>query len=314
MPTISVIMLTYNRERFVERAIQSVRNQTFQDFEFIVVDNGSTDESGEICDTMAGQDSRIRVIHKEKGNIGSGRNAGLDIAKGQYIAFVDDDDYCLPTFLEFLYELVSRNKADIATCGSYRTEGDALEPNGSYLYDGEYVMDARQAMEKYLWRQLYNCAMPTKLIKRELFSDIRFSETGAYDDISTTYKFFAQAEKIVSNGAPQYVFYRHPGNNSSAATKHHLLNPEQLGEYLKAFRDRTEYIAGALPELENLARYSEWSYMISMVEKIHRFELINCNEPLTFMVEELREHKDEFLNGGFILDFEKQWYGEYITG
>lgn len=314
MPTISVIMLTYNREAFVERAIQSVRNQTFQDFEFIVVDNGSTDKSREICDVMAEQDSRIRVIHKEKGNIGSGRNAGLDIAKGQYIAFVDDDDYCLPTFLEFLYELVGRNDADIATCGSYKAEGDVWEPNGSYLYDGEYVMDARQAVEKYLWRQLYNCAMPTKLIRRELFSDIRFSETGVYDDICTTYKFFAQAKKIVSNGAPQYVFYRHPGNNSSAATKHYLMNPEQLREYLKAFRDRTEYLVGVLPELESLSRYSEWSYMISMVEKIHRFGLINCNEPLAFMVEELREHEDEFLKGDFILDFEKQWYKQYITG
>lgn len=313
MPAISVIMLTYNREGFVERAARSVLEQTFKDFELILVDNGSTDGSGAICDKVAKEDSRVKVVHKEKGNIGSGRNAGLDMAQGDYVAFVDDDDYCMPDFLEFLYGLAQKNDADIATCGSYKSEGEKLEANGNYLYEGEYVMDASQAIEKYLWRQLYNCAMPTKMMKRELFDNIRFSDTGAYDDISTTYKYFANAKKIVSNGKPQYVFYRHPGNNSSAATKHHLLNENQLTEYLNAFRERTKYIARTLPEMEELALYSEWSYMISMVEKIRRFRLTNCDGSLAFMVKELRNHKEEFLNGKFILDFEKQWYEEYIS-
>ena len=312
MPLISVIMLTYNREDFVERAIKSILEQRFQDYEMIIVDNGSTDRSGIIADEYAKKDGRIKVIHKEKGNIGSGRNAGLKVAGGKYIAFIDDDDYCMPDFLQHLYTLAEKHDADIVTCGSYKEENGEVLPNGNYLYEGTYIMDAGQAIEKYLWRQLYNCAMPTKLLKKEMFEDISFLENGSYDDICTTYKYFANANKVVADGSGKYVFYRHDGNNSSAATKHHLLNPVQLGEYLKAFRERTEYIEKVIPQMRDLARYSEWSYMISMIEKIHRFELKNCDEVLQFMKDEIIKNKDEFLNGGYILDFEREWVEKFI--
>ena len=89
---ISVIMLAYNRESLVSQAIESILNQTCRDFELVIVDNGSTDRSGEIADSYAARDSRVRVIHRERGNIGAGRNTGLDAARGTYITFIDDDD------------------------------------------------------------------------------------------------------------------------------------------------------------------------------------------------------------------------------
>ncbi|GHS96322.1 hypothetical protein AGMMS50276_14510 [Synergistales bacterium] len=312
VPKISVIMLVYNREALVSRAIDSIRAQTFTDYEYIIVDNGSIDRSGVIVDEYAATDSRIKVIHRPRGNIGSGRNAGLDVSKGDYIAFVDDDDYAEPDFLEFLYGFAEAHHADIAVCGSNKEENGVVSSNHIYVYDKLFIMDAEKATEKFLWRQLYNAAMPTKLIRREMFDTIRFSETGSYDDISTTYRYFANARVTAAHGLPKYCFYRHPGNNSSAATKHHLLNPVQLGEYLKAFRERTEYISRTLPNLAELALYSEWSYMISMVEKIHRFGLTNCDEPLRFMKNELREHWAEFYDGQYIVQFEKDWMEELI--
>lgn len=312
MPSISVIMLTYNREKFVERAVKSVLEQTFKDFEMIIVDNGSTDSSGDICEKLAQQDTRIKVIHKNKGNIGSGRNAGLDVANGEYVAFIDDDDYCMPGFLDFLYGLTIAYDADIAVCGSYIEEDGILSPNGRYVYDELYIMDAYKAVEKYLWRQLYNCAMPTKLVRRHLFEQIRFSVEGSYDDINTAYKYFSNATKIVAHGKPHYVFYRHAGNNSSAATKHHLLNPVQLNEYLQAFHERTDYISKVLPKLTALSRYSEWSYMLSMIEKIQRFQLTNCNDIMKYMKEQIGSNLNEFLTGSFVLDFEKEWLDAFI--
>ena len=95
---ISVIMLTYNREQLVSCAIESILGQSYRDYEFIIVDNGSTDESGQIADRYAAQDNRIRVIHRERGNIGAGRNTGLDAARGEYITFIDDDDWAEPDF------------------------------------------------------------------------------------------------------------------------------------------------------------------------------------------------------------------------
>jgi len=309
---ISVIMLTYNREKLVARAIESILNQTFKNFDFIIVDNGSTDRSGAIADEYALKDSRIKIIHREQGNIGSGRNAGLDAATGKYVAFIDDDDYAETDFLEFLYNLAKNHNADIAVCGSTKEENGQQLPNGIYQYDEKYIMDAEQATVNFLWRKLYNAAMPTKLVRREMFDNIRFLNEGKYDDITTTYRYFANAEIVVAHGLPKYCFYRHPGNNSSAATKHHLLNPVQLDEYLAAFRERTEYISKVLPQLADLALYSEWSYMISMVEKIHRYGLNNCADLLELMCDNLRAHWDDFYNGKYILEFEKGWMERYV--
>ena len=118
---ISVIMLTYNRERLVSRAIESILNQTYRDFEFLIVDNGSMDKSGKIADTYAKQDARIRVIHRERGNIGAGRNTGLDAARGAYITFLDDDDWVEPDFLAFLWKRLEGSGADISICGTLGT-------------------------------------------------------------------------------------------------------------------------------------------------------------------------------------------------
>lgn len=309
---ISVIMLTYNREELLIRAIDSILNQTFKDFEFIIVDNGSTDKSGAIADEYALKDSRIKIIHREQGNIGSGRNAGLDAATGEYVAFIDDDDYAESDFLEFLYNLAKKHNADIAVCGSTKEENGQQLPNGIYQYDEKYIMDAEQATVNFLWRKLYNAAMPTKLVRREMFDSIRFLNEGKYDDITTTYRYFANAKIVAAHGLPRYCFYRHSGNNSSAATKHHLLNPVQLNEYLAAFRERTEYISKILPQLAGLALYSEWSYMISMVEKIHRYGLNNCADLLELMCDNLRAHWDDFYYGKYILEFEKVWMERYV--
>jgi glycosyltransferase involved in cell wall biosynthesis len=312
-PIISVIMLTYNREKLVGRAIESIIAQAMCDFEFIIVDNGSTDNSGKIADEYAAKDFRIHVLHRQQGNIGSGRNVGINAAKGKYLTFIDDDDYAETDFLGFLYELATKYNADIAVCGSNKEENGKITPNYIYDYDELFILNTHEAIKSFLWRKLYNAAMPTKLVRQELFQKIRFSETGNYDDITTTYRYFANAGKVVAHGIPKYTFYRHPENNSSAATKHHLLNPVQLHEYLAAYRERTEYISTILPQLTGLALYSEWSYMISMIEKIHRFGLKNCDQPLELMKSELKIHRKAFYNGEFILDFEKEWMSQYVT-
>ena len=304
-------MLTYNREALVPRAIESILRQTFTDFEFIIVDNGSSDRSGVIAGEYAVKDSRIKVIRRERGNIGSGRNAGLDAAKGEYITFIDDDDWTEPDFLEFLYKLAADNGADIAICGSWRQfENGEIEPK--YIFDELILCDAEAAVTEMLLRKRYNSGTPTKLFLKCLFDKIKFPPQGKYDDIATTYKLFANARLTAVHGKGKYYFSRHEGNNSGEATKHQLLNPQQLNEYLSAFRERTEYLSIVLPNLANLAKWSEWSYMISMVEKIKRHKLANCDKPLAFMLRELAQNRDEFLNSAYTQDFEKEWMRQYV--
>ncbi|RCX09881.1 glycosyltransferase involved in cell wall biosynthesis [Anaerobacterium chartisolvens] len=307
---ISVIMLTYNRESLVASAIKSILSQTFRDFEFIIVDNGSTDKSGVIAEEFAKQDSRIKVVHIQKSNIGTGRNTGLDVAEGEYITFIDDDDIAEPDMLEFLYRLAEDNSADISICGSSKEVGGKILPN--YVFDDYMVMTASQAVVEMLKRKKYNVAMPTKLLRKSMFNKIRFFSIGNYDDITVGYRFLANASKVVAYGLPKYCFCRHLGNNSSFTTNDNLLNPVQLDEYFEAFRERTEYLSEVLPDIGDYARYSEWSYMISMCNKISKNNLISCQRQLEFVRKELEGHYEEFYNCPYIEEFEREFMRKYI--
>ena len=299
---ISVIMLTYNREDMVSRAIESILAQTYRDFEYIIVDNGSTDRSGAIADEYAAKDPRVRVIHRARGNIGAGRNTGLDAAKGEYIAFIDDDDWAEPDWLEFLLSLLTEYGADAAIAGA-----------ADKVFDEKRFMTAEEAIIELMWRKRYNMAFPDKLFRRELFAENRFPEDGAYDDIALMYRVLAEAKRGVAyHGLPKYTFYRHESNNSAWTTHHELLDAATLDEYLRAYRTRTEWLSGIFPSSAAAFRYFEWSFMISMVEKINRLHLAGCEKQLAAMTRELTEHREEFLRCPEILDFEKEWMGRYV--
>lgn len=307
---ISVIMLTYNREALVGRAIKSILAQTMPYFEYIIVDNGSTDTSGEIAEKYAQKDARIRVLHIPKSNIGTGRNVGVDAAKGEYITFIDDDDTAEPDMLEFLYRLAKEQDADIAVCGSTKEVDGEILPN--CVFEEKLLMTAEEAVITLLKRKKYNAAMPSKLLRRGLFEKIRFRTEGKYDDISVVYKYFAEANQVVAHGIPKYCFWRHPGNNSAFTTNDLLLTSEQLEEYFEAFRERTEYLSEKLPAIADYAQYSEWSYMISMCNKIEENHLENCKEQLEFVRKELTAHYEEFISSPYIEEFEKEFMKKYI--
>lgn len=299
--SVSVLMLTYNRETMVSRAIESILNQTFQDFEFIIVDNGSTDKSGAIVDEYAAKDSRIRVIHRERGNIGAGRNTALDAARGQYLTFIDDDDWTEPDFLEFLVSLIKETQADVAICGAT-----------DRVYDEKKVMTAEESLIELMWRKKYNVAFPTKLFRRELMEHLRFPEDGKYDDIALMYRLLAEAHLVAYHGLPKYTFYRHPGNNSAWTTDHSLLSSETLQEYLDVYRIRTEWLSEVFPKNAENFQYFEWSFMISMVEKIEKYNLVDCMAQEKLLVDSLSKVKDRFLSHPYIMDSEVLWMQQYV--
>jgi glycosyltransferase involved in cell wall biosynthesis len=294
-------MLTHNRETLVARAIESIINQSFREFEFIIVDNGSSDRSGLIAEQYAARDARLRVLHRERGNIGSGRNAGLDVAEGDYIAFIDDDDYTEADFLEFLYSLAIGTHAEMAICGCAGKE-----------VDEKRVMTAEDAIIEMLWRRRFNVQFPTKLIRRGLFDGVRFSPTAKYDDIELMPRILAGANCVVYHGLAKYTFERHAGNNSAWTTNHSLLTKEALSEYLRVYAQRTEWLCGVFPNSAAEWRYFNWSFMISMVEKIHRLQLYDCRPQCDSLMAELRSCREEFLNCRHTQDFEKKWMVQYV--
>lgn len=300
-PEISVVMLTYNRENMVSHMIECILNQTFKDFEFVIINNGSSDRSGEIAEEYAKKDNRIKVVHLTTSNISRGRNVGLDNATGKYIAFVDDDDECDNDFLEFLYNLIEENDADVAICGTSLKN-----------FDEKLVMDNETAIETLLWRKFYNVGFPTKLIKSDLFINNRFLETTKYDDIYLAPKVLADSQIIAYYGLPKYIVNRHENNNSAWTQNHKLLDKATLAEYLEVYKNRTSYLCEKFPDKKKTWEYFNWSFMISMVEKVVRLELTNCEEELEYMKTELTTNKEQFLNCPEILGFEKEWIEKYV--
>lgn len=298
---ISVIMLTYNRESMLSHMISCILEQTFSDFEYIIVDNGSTDRSGEIAEEYAKKDERIRVLHLPKSTIGRGRNAGLDAARGTYIAFVDDDDSCEANFLESLYCNITAEQADVAICGA-----------AGKSFDVRQVYTREEALEVLLDRKYFNVGFPMKLIRKTLFEGNRFNEESRYDDIYLMPRILGAAGKIVYEGKPLYDCFRHPGNNSSWTTNFKLLTPETLSEYLTVYRQRTKWLLESFPDKREIWEYFEQSFWISMIDKVTRYEVTACYRIRERLVREMGNVKAGFLENPKTQEFEKEYIREYL--
>lgn len=308
---ISVIMLTFNREQYVRRMIEDILRQTYKDFEFIIVDNGSTDQSGTIADEYASVDHRIKVIHMESPHsIGFARNVGVRTSQGEYIAFVDDDDRVTEDFLEFLLSLIEEYDADISMCGATEGNGQTKEPQ--CLFDEKMILIGEEALRLLLGRKYIRAGMPTKLYKREILEQYPFEENYKNEDIHTQYKYLLSSKKVVIHGLDKYYFTRHDSNVSGFTSNAGSWDAQTMSDYLTAFHNRTEFVQQYAPGTYKLALYSEWSFMISMVEKIDRFQLTGCSAIGDKMEAELKEHKQEFFDMPEIKDFEREWLERYI--
>ena len=241
---ISVIMLTYNREALVGRAIESILAQSLRNFEFIIIDNGSTDNSGKIADEYAVRDNRIRVFHKARGNIGFGRNVGLSAARGDYIAFIDDDDWVEPDYLEFLYQLLVEYGADASICGTTAA-----------FSEKRCVMSAEEAVIETMWRKLFKVGFPGKLFRGSIIGNLRFPEDTIHDDCFLMHKVLSNAERIAYDGTLKYHIFHGASSTTTWKDDFRLLTPELLNDLLHSRKLRTEWCSARFPSSAPLFRY-----------------------------------------------------------
>ncbi len=262
---ISVITVAHNREHLLPRSIESTLNQTFRNFELIINDHGSTDRSGQIAEEYAARDKRIRVLHTPPSNCGSGRNAGLDAAWGEYCVFVDDDDHVEPTFLEHLYTLAKKHDADVVCSGAWWESDGTRIPK--YVFDGTYTYSGENAVIEMLKREKFNCASPGKLYSCHAFEGLRYSVTDECEDIGLTYKILAQSNMVVADGIPLYIFSRHGGNNSCGTVPGEYITARQIEIHMVAFAGRTRWLTERFPDKADYWLYTELSYALSMYDK-----------------------------------------------
>ena len=204
---VSIIIPVYNVERYLKKCIDSVINQTYANLEIILVDDGSPDGCGDICDDYAKKDKRIRVIHKVNGGLSDARNAGIDAATGDYIAFVDSDDYVASDYAELLYKACIEANADISCCSYYRVYGQKKikAPKPSTIIG---LTNIEALRDIFLANSLCEVMTWNKLYRRSLFTDndIRFPVGKVHEDNYTTYKLFYFANKVQFIGTPRYFY------------------------------------------------------------------------------------------------------------
>lgn len=220
---VSIIVPVYNVYEWLKQCIQSLVTQTYNAIEIILVDDGSTDKSGILCDEWALKDNRIRVIHKNNGGLSDARNVGLEMAKGEYITFIDSDDYVLPTFIEYLYDLISINNADMSVCQliSVDENNNILSKGGNSI--DKVVKGNYNCMKEYLSGTAIDTVAWRKLYKKDLFkSGIRYPVGKYHEDVWTTYRLISQCNTIAIGSKALYAYRQRNGSivNSSFSPKH----------------------------------------------------------------------------------------------
>lgn len=201
MPLISVIVPVYKVEKYLPRCLDSILSQSFTDFELLLVDDGSPDSCPEICDEYARRDRRISVIHKENGGLSSARNAALDRATGQYISFVDSDDYITADALQTLYSALTETDSDIAV-------GNMMSIDESGNISEFYIPAAGRTLlegDEILSTLNQPCAC-NRLYRSEIFRSLRFPEGRLYEDVFIYHRILAQTKRMVLTGKTDYYY------------------------------------------------------------------------------------------------------------
>ncbi len=234
---ISIIIPVYNTESYLRKCLDSIVNQTYRELEIIIIDDGSTDGSGEICDEYKMSDSRIRVFHTENRGLSCARNLGLDEAKGEWIGFVDSDDWIETDMYEALLNRAVETEADVVECGVIQEY-----PNRVETWKREKrLMKHADAFKALLCEDLSD-AVWNKLYRSDCFKDIRFPGERVYEEIATTYRVFDAVDSISTIEANEYHYRQ---RERSLTNVHNMSN---FAGFWLSNKERYEYLQNKVDE------------------------------------------------------------------
>ncbi len=234
---ISIIIPVYNAVDYLKDTVTSVLSQTYGDFELILVDDGSTDGSAELCDEFACLDKRIRVVHKENGGVASARNKGLDAAKGEYIGWVDSDDIISPNMFKVMYDTLIKYDSDIVQCSHVREVQKLQTEYPNELSDIE-VLNTVDALKR-IYRSHYTnaCALWSKIYRRSLFDGLRFTEGTAFEDDEVVPQLIERSKKTVFFEVPLYCYVKRENSIITAPKQKNIMAlTSHLDERTKRFK------------------------------------------------------------------------------
>lgn len=239
---ISIIVPVYNVERYLDCCITSIINQTYRNWEMLLIDDGSTDQSSVICDNWMTRDKRIKVIHKENGGLSDARNVGMQKARGEYIAFIDSDDWIEKYYIEYLYRAIKENRAEISACEIRRViDGQKVEElNNSVCTTIKYTTE--DALATILKGNGFRAIACNKLYKAELLQAEKFKNGILHEDEFFTYRIIGKAKTLSFVENALYNYRQREGSIMKTTSMRHL-------DVLDAYLDRLNYLSIKFPKL-----------------------------------------------------------------
>ncbi|MCU6747790.1 MULTISPECIES: glycosyltransferase family 2 protein [Lachnospiraceae] len=245
MAEISVIVPVYKVEPYLHKCVDSILEQSFSDIQVILVDDGSPDSCGDICEEYAQKDTRVQVVHKENGGLSDARNAGIAYTEGNYVIFLDSDDYIERDMLEYLYTNIKTADADMATCGIYEVYKDRIEAQEE---TPGFVCTGEEAFRCILQGHTIRGEIWNKLIKKECMEDLRFPKGRLYEDIYYTVDLMQRIKKVAVGTKPKYYYLHREDSITGRAYR------PQLFDIIDGYTKNYQVVKKAFPSLEREAQ------------------------------------------------------------
>lgn len=279
---VSIIIPVYNVEQYLEKSVMSVIQQTYPYFEVILVDDGSTDRSAALCHELASQHAQIRVVHKENGGLSSARNEGLKFATGEYIVFLDSDDYVDEDYVSYLYDLIQTHQVLLSGCDLYKVFDGKITNVGN---DEVSVMTGKEAIERMCYHDLVDTSANAKMYHRSLIPYLHFPEGKLFEDIGTLYKVWLNCDKMAYGHKSKY--YYNIRQNSIVTSS---FNPKKM-ELLEMTDQMATAVTKQYPDLaEAVSRrqlYADFSTLNQLTNtKRHEF-----TQEKQLVMQRIRKHR-----------------------
>jgi len=246
---ISVIVPVYKVEAFLPKCVASIREQTYKNLEIILVDDGSPDNCGAMCDAFALEDSRIKVIHKPNGGLSDARNAGIDIAQGEYLGFVDSDDWIEPETYQWMFQLVREYGVKMVCAGRYDVDSATGKRTLGLCPKKEEVISGKELARRiFLWDNADSSSCD-KLYHRSLFESARYPVGKTVEDVPVIYRIALETERVAMLDRPVYNYYHRPGSITTSSVS------EKSFHYSQHTAEIYDYIRDNHPDLIREAQY-----------------------------------------------------------
>lgn len=285
---ISVIVPVYNVEQYLERCVDSIINQTYTNLEIILVNDGSTDNSGKLCDELAKKDERIRVIHKENGGLSDARNRGIYEAESDLVGFIDSDDYIDNDMYEVLLRNLNDTDADLSMCALYDVYNNT--PEEQVTNKEIWELSSEQAIKMVMEAKILSVTAVNKLYRKRLFLDLKFEVGKIAEDAFIMIKLLDKCEKIVATNVKKYYYVHRENSITTQKFSTKFLN------VIEAYEQNSNIILEKYPKLKDVAQTRmNWAYFY-VLDRLLLDDNYNDKELENKLISYLKNHRKDILN------------------